>query len=71
MNAPTPAELLGRLASPPTPYTDKLSALAKQLREDAEDEARHERHMRERQDDYWAARSADRKALEGLTETTE
>lgn len=36
MNALTPAELLGQLANPPTPYTDKLCALAKQLREDAE-----------------------------------
>lgn len=36
MNAPAPQQLIDQFANPPTPYTDKLCALAKQMREDAE-----------------------------------
>lgn len=71
MNAPTPQQLLEQLANPPTPYTNKLVALAKSMRADEDEEARHERRMQERQDDYWEARSADREELDGLPETTE
>jgi hypothetical protein len=64
MNALTPAELLEQFANPPTPYMDKLCVLAKQLREDADEEARYERRMQEQQDDCWAAIHAKAEAAE-------
>lgn len=57
-------QLLEQIANPPTPYLDRISALAKQMRKDADEEARQERRMQEKQDDCWAAIHAESEAAE-------
>lgn len=60
-----PARFIADFANPPTPYTDKLVALAKSLRDDEEEDEAGYWH---RQDLIAEARRADRESLDGSSE---
>lgn len=47
-----------------TPYTDKLSELARRLREEQEEEQRQEELIQYKQEQYWEARSKDEEDYE-------